>query len=149
MLPALHALFGCEYTAASSRKGKVRPFECLENSQEVQCAFSNLAEDLPSIEEEGVTDIEKFICAPHRTRNWISLMMRGFKFCAISIERKMKISRMIHCKKVLTEKIKMTKFVTRKCMTFLVALQPVWCPSDLVEVKYDDEIYAIKWSMGK
>ena len=32
-LPAFHALFGCYYTAAFSRKGKVCPFRCLENSK--------------------------------------------------------------------------------------------------------------------
>ena len=57
-LPAFHAFFGCDYTAAFSRKGKVSPFKCLKNSEETQCAFSNLAVDLPSIKEE-VSDIEK------------------------------------------------------------------------------------------
>ena len=33
-LPAFHALFGCDYTAAFSRKGKIRPFKYLENSEE-------------------------------------------------------------------------------------------------------------------
>ena len=56
VLPAFHALFGCDYTAAFYRKSKVRSFKCLENSQEAQCAFSNLAVDLPSI-KEGVSDI--------------------------------------------------------------------------------------------
>ena len=28
-LPAFHSLFGCDYAAAFSRKGKVRPFKCL------------------------------------------------------------------------------------------------------------------------
>ena len=77
-LPAFHALFGNDYTAAFSRKSKVRPFKCLENSEEAKCVFSNLAVDLQSMKEE-VIDIEK--------------LMRGFKFFAISTKRKMKISR--------------------------------------------------------
>ena len=32
-LPYFHALFGCDYTEAFSRKGKVHPFKCLENIQ--------------------------------------------------------------------------------------------------------------------
>ena len=91
-LPTFHALFVCDYTASLSRKGKVRPFKCLENSQDAQCAFSNLAEDLPSIKEE-VSDIEKFICALYGKENWIPLMMRDFKFFAIRMETKMKLSR--------------------------------------------------------
>ena len=91
-LPAFHTLFGNDYTAAFSRKSKVRPFKCLENSEEAKCVFSNLAVDLQSMKEE-VIDIEKFICALYGKKNWIPLMMRGFKFFAISTKRKMKISR--------------------------------------------------------
>ena len=91
-LPAFHALFGCDYTAAFSRKGKVCPFKCLENSKEAQCAFSNLAVDLPSIKEE-VSDIEKLCVHYMGKENWIPFMMRDFKFFAISTIRKMKISR--------------------------------------------------------
>ena len=100
-LPAFHALFGSDYTAAFSRKRKVRPFKCLENIEEAQCVFSNLAVDLQSIKEE-VIDIEKFICALYGKKNWIPLMMRGFNFFAISAKRKMKISRYRKLK-VLTE----------------------------------------------
>ena len=67
-------MFGCDYTAAFSGKGKVNLFRCLENSQEAQCAFSNLAVDLPGIKEE-VSDVEKFICALYEKKNWIPLMM--------------------------------------------------------------------------
>ena len=66
-LPAFHDLFGCDYTTAFSRKGKVRPLKRLKNSEEVQCAFANLSAVLPSIKEE-VSDIEKFICALYGER---------------------------------------------------------------------------------
>ena len=63
-------------------------------------------------------------------------MMRDFKFFAISDKKKdenqsvTKVksfdgSRMPPCKKVLTEKIKSTKFLARKWMTSVDALQPV------------------------
>jgi len=46
-LPAFHAFFGCDYTAAFSRKEKKRPLKPLEANQETQCVFSNLTEDTP------------------------------------------------------------------------------------------------------
>ena len=63
--------------------------------------------------------------------NWIPLMMRGFKFFAISDKKKdenqsvIKVksfdgSRMLPCKKVLTEKVKSTNFVARKLQILLI-----------------------------
>ena len=72
-LLAFHALFDCDYTSAFSRRGKFHPFKCLENNQEAECAFSNLAEDQPSIEEKS--GIKKFICALYGNENCIPLMM--------------------------------------------------------------------------
>lgn len=68
---AFHALFGCDYTAAPSRKREVRLLKYLESIQEVPCAFSNLAEDIVNIGEE-ITVIEKFIFA--------LVLMRDFNF---------------------------------------------------------------------
>ena len=134
VLPVFHAFFGCDYTAAFSRKGKVCPFKCLENSKEAQCAFSNLAVDLPSIKEE-VSDIEKFIYALYGKRKLDSINDTRFQiFCnkyktkdesqSVTKVKSFDGSCMPSCKKVLTEKIKRTKFVARKWMIF-DALQPV------------------------
>ena len=48
------------------------------------------------------------------------------------------------CKKVFNEKIKSTRFTTRKWMTSVDTLQPVRCPFDFGS-KLDDGKYAIKW----
>ena len=152
-LPASHALFGCDYTAAFSRKDKVRPFKCLENNEEAQCAFANLAVDIPSIKQE-VSDIEKFICALYGKRKLDSINDTRFQiFCnkyktkdenqSVTKVKSFDGNCMPSCKKVLTEKIKRTKFVARKWMTSVDALQPLWCPSDF-EWKLDDGKYTIK-----
>ena len=122
-LPAFHALFGCLYIVAFSRKGKVRPFKCLENSEEVQYGFSSLAIDLPSIKEE-VSDIEIFICALYGKRKLDPVNYARFQiFCdqykkkdenqSVTKVKSFDGSRMSPCKKVLTEKIKRTKFVAK------------------------------------
>ena len=152
-LPAFHALFGSDYTAAFSRKRKVRPFKCLENIEEAQCVFSNLAVDLQSIKEE-VIDIEKFICAVYGKKKLDSVNDARFQFFCDKCKKKdenqsvPKVksfdgSRMSPCKNVLTEKIKRIKCVARKWMTSVDALQPVWCPSGF-GWKLDDGKYTIK-----
>ena len=157
MLPVFHAFFGCDYRAAFSRKDKICPFKCLENSKEAQCASSNLAVDLPSIKE--VSDIEKFICALYGKRKLDSINDTRFQiFCnkyktkdesqSVTKVKSFDGSCMPSCKKVLTEKIKRTKFVARKWMTSVDALQPLWCPSDF-EWKLDDGKYTIKWYDGE
>ena len=90
-LPAFHALFDCDYRGAFSKKGKVRPFKCLENSEEAQCAFANLAIDLPSIKEE-VSGTEKYICALYGKRKLDSVNDARFHFFCDKTKRKMKIS---------------------------------------------------------
>ena len=151
-------MFGCDYTAAFSRKGKVRPFKCLENSEEAQYAFASLAVDLPTIKEE-VSDIEKFICALYGNRKLDSVNDARFHiFCdkykkkdenqSVTKVKSFDGSRVPPCKKVLTEKIKRTKCVARKWMTSVDALQPVWCPSDF-GWKLDDGKYTIKWYDGE
>ena len=85
-LPAFHALFGCLYTVAFSRKGKVRPFKCLENSEEVQYGFSSLATDLPSIKEE-VSDIEIFICALYGKRKLDPVNYARFQIFLWSVQK--------------------------------------------------------------
>ena len=152
-LPALHALFGCDYTAGFYRKGKVRSFKCLENSKEAQCAFSNLAVDLPNIKEE-VSDIEKFIYTLYGKRKLDFVNDARFQiFCdkykkkdenqSVTKVESFNGSGMPRCKKNLTEKIERTKFVAKKWMASVDALQPVWCPSDF-RWRLDDGKYTIK-----
>ena len=88
-LPAFYALLGCDYTAAFFRKGKARPFECLEKSQEVQCTFSNLAWRAT----KHIRYWNIYLCTIWEKDNWIPSVMQSFKFFAINTERKMKISR--------------------------------------------------------
>ena len=157
-LPAFHALSGCLYTVAFSRKGKVRPFKCLENSEEVQYAFSSLAIDLPSIKEE-VSDIEISICALYGKKKLDPVNDARIQiFCdqykkkdenqSVTKVKSFDGSRMPPCKKILTEKIKRTKFVAKKWMTSVDALQIVWCPSDFGS-KLDVRKYTIKWYDGE
>ena len=61
-MPALHAFSGCDYLAAFSPKGKVRPFKLLENDQDSQIAFANLGNETPELDEKDVKQIEKFGC---------------------------------------------------------------------------------------
>ena len=61
-LPAFHAFSGCDYLAAFSRKGKLRPFKLLENDRDFQIAFANLGNETPELDEKDVKQIEKFVC---------------------------------------------------------------------------------------
>lgn len=67
---AFHALFGCDYTAAPSRKREVRLLKYLESIQEVPCAFSNLAEDIVNIGEEITSDARLFFFFNMYKKRW-------------------------------------------------------------------------------
>ena len=113
--------------AATTQQHSLESKVCLENSKEAQCAFSNLAVDLPNIKEE-VPDIENFICALYGKRKPDSVNDASLQiFCdkykkkdqnqSVTKVKSFDGSRMSPCRKVSTEKIKRTKFVVRKWMT--------------------------------
>ena len=61
-LPGLHAFTGCDYTAAFSRKGKIRPFEIALKSNRYLDAFGNLGES-HEISDKTSADMESFVCS--------------------------------------------------------------------------------------
>ena len=60
-LPALHALTGCDYTAAFMRKGKLRPLEIMEKDRDFMEMFSKLG-DHDTIPENVAQNAEAFVC---------------------------------------------------------------------------------------
>ena len=59
---ALHAFTGCDFTAAFSGKGKVRPYKLMCKKTEYVKAFCKLGEQHP-VPQSVCDDIERFACA--------------------------------------------------------------------------------------
>ncbi|XP_045463775.1 uncharacterized protein LOC123673332 [Harmonia axyridis] len=68
-LPCFHALTGCDYTPAFFRKGKLRPFKLLEQSEEYQLACQNIITDDEELLDETFRILEKFICHIYGARD--------------------------------------------------------------------------------
>ena len=70
-LPAYHAITGCDYTAAFSRKGKVNPFKILQKREDIQQSLGNIT----SIQE--CNDVEnkilEFICLRYDAKKQMSI----------------------------------------------------------------------------
>ena len=60
-LPAFHVFTGSDYTAAFSRKGKIRPLKTLEKDKAAQTVFGDMGFSDDTQEEEFKV-IEKFTC---------------------------------------------------------------------------------------
>ena len=60
-LPGFHSFTGCDTTAAFINKGKLRPFDLLEKSDEFLKWFGELGEFYPP-SQEVFDGIEKFVC---------------------------------------------------------------------------------------
>ena len=60
-LPAFHVFAGSDYTAAFSRKGKIRPLKTLEKDKTAQTVFGDMGFS-DDIQEEEFKVIEKFTC---------------------------------------------------------------------------------------
>ena len=64
VLPAFYAFTGSGYTAAFSRKGKMRPLKTFEKDKTAQTVFGDMR--FSDIQEEEFKVIEKFTCALYR-----------------------------------------------------------------------------------
>ena len=63
-MPAFHVFTGSDYTAAFSRKEKIRPLNTLEKDKTAQTVFGDMGFS-DDIQEEEFKILEKFTCALH------------------------------------------------------------------------------------
>ena len=69
-LPAFHVFTGSDYTAAFSRKGKIRQLKTVEKDKTAQTVFGDMGFS-NDIQEEEFKVIEKFTCALYGKINLI------------------------------------------------------------------------------
>lgn len=67
-LPAYHAFTGSDYTASFARKGKVKPFQIMENDPKIVEIFASLGSS-ESVSKENINHIEKFVCKMYGRNN--------------------------------------------------------------------------------
>ena len=60
-MPGLHAFTGCDFTAAFYRKGKIKPYEILEN--DTDGALIKFFCNMSSREEPSLQIAEEYVCA--------------------------------------------------------------------------------------
>lgn len=75
-LPGLHALTGCDYTSAFSRKGKNRPFTVISESDRFQGALASLSHTVPT--EEVIGTLRDFVCVLYGARKLVPLNKHRF-----------------------------------------------------------------------
>ena len=63
-LPAFHVFTGSDYTAAFSRKRKIRPLKILKKEKTAQTVFGDIG-FFDDIQEEEFKVVEKFTCTLH------------------------------------------------------------------------------------
>ena len=123
-LLAFHAFTGCDYDASFSRRGKVAPFELLVKDERTQDAFCELGND-DGFCENNIAVIEKFVCAMYgkrkfalvdevRSQIFLDKYRPRKKDYNLSCVKKLDGTMMPPCSIVLLQKIRQTRFVTRK-----------------------------------
>ena len=160
-LLAFHAFFGCDYLAAFSRKGKVRPYNLLKTDGPAQEAFASLSEGLPEVNEEVIDEIKRFLCKVYGKKkvtsiNEVRLQVFASKYKqkkngtkSITDVKSMDGSAMPPCYRVLLEKIKRTAFVASRWYSSTMPIEPAASPADHGWVFGDDGKYRIKWFDGE
>ena len=158
-LPAFHAFFGCDYLAAFSRKGKVRPYNLLKQDIQAQEAFATLGEGLSEVPVNVRQEIESFLCKVYGKKKLTSidevrLQVFASKYKpkkngtrSITDVKSMDGSAMPPCSRVLQEKINRTSLVASKWFSSTEPFEPAMSPPEYGWI-FQDGKYKIKWFEG-
>ena len=160
-LPAFHAFFGCDYSAAFSRRGKIKPFKLLENDIETQRVFAKFGEtdlDLDSV-DESVAILEKFVCNVYGKRRLCSvddvrlqIFIDRYKQKklnqSITCVKKFDGTSIPPCSKVLRQKMRQTIFITKRWFSSVNAFEPSLSPLNHGWTLEDGK-YIINWYNGE
>ena len=157
-LPGFHACFGCDYLAAFSRKGKIRPLKLLEQDVAAQEAFAGLGECTPEVATEDAVIIEKFLCAVYGKKNLSSIDEVRLHIFADKYKPKKENQCITNVKKLdgssmavrwqFEEKVKRTSFVASRWLSSIEPLEPPMSPLDY-GWKLVDGQYRINWFDGE
>ena len=135
-LPGFHAFTGCDYTAAFSRMGKVRPLNLMEKSEEFIDAFKYLGSS-SSIPSQVLSRIESFVCQVYTKSQLTSVNKARLEHFQHHFSPKKKSkplskiketdsSQMPPCNSVLMEKIKRANLVAGEWKRAILA-----CPATM------------------
>ena len=139
-LPAFHAFFGSDYSAAFSRGRKIKPLKLLEGDIETQRVFAKFGEIDVDVDndEESVAILEKFVCNVYGKEDSVPLTTLDFKFSLINTKKKSNQSitcvrkfdgtSIPPCSKVLREKMRRTIFITKIWFSSVDAFEPLLSP---------------------
>lgn len=156
-LPAFHSLTGCDYTAAFSGKGKVKPFALLRNDNNVQKIFGTFGQQ-ENISREQVDCVEKFICAIYKKAKLCDVNEARFDIFMSHIKptkktgpldnlKKMDGSMLPPCKSVLEFKIKRLNQVCAIWNSATLKTPSFYNPTNNGWILEDGK-YAITWFEG-
>ena len=138
-LPAFYVFTGSDYTAAFSRKGKLRPLKTLEKDKTAQTVFGDMG-FFEDIQEEKFKVIEKFTCALYgkpkfNSDNELRLELFLQKYrpkkkeeVVISRVKKMEGSFLPHCASVLQQKTNRTNHIAGKLLSSWTSHPPISNP---------------------
>lgn len=157
-LPGFHAMTGCDYTPAFFRKGKLRPFKLLKESEEYQLAFQNLLVD-DKILEKTFTTLEKFVCQMYGVRNSSDVNLARFQLFSTAYQSK-KVddnfqktlknfdpSSLPPCKTELRQHLLRVRYVTQlrsnAYLKYPTSLSPETCGWSI-----NDDKYELVWFLG-
>ena len=138
-LPAFHVFAGSDYTAAFSRKGKIRPLKTLEKDKTAQTVFGDMGFS-DDIQEEEFKVIEKFTCTLYGKPKFnsvnevrLELFLKKYRpkkkeEVVISCVKKMEGSFLPPCASVLKQKTNRTNHIAGKLLSSWTSHPPISNP---------------------
>ena len=157
-LPAFHALTSSDYTAAFSRKGKIRPLKTLEKNKTAQTVFGDMVFS-DDMQEEEFRIIEKCTCVLYGKPKFNSVDEVRLKLfikkyqpkkkeeVVISCVKKMESSFLSPCPSVLQQKTNRTNYIAGKLLSSWTSHPPI---SNLLigDCELSNGNWKVKWFEG-
>ena len=154
-LPAFHLFTGSDYTAAFSRKGKIRPLKTLEKDAQTVFRDMGFSDD---IQEEEFKAIENSICTLYGKPKFnsvnevrLELYLKKYrpkkKEVVISCVKKMEGSFLPLCTSVLKQKSNRSNHIAGKLLSSWTSHPPISNPLNC-DWQLSNRHWKVKWFKG-
>ena len=154
-LPGYHAFTGCDYTASFCRRGKVKPLKILEKNEKYQQMFYDVGVR-PILPDAMVALFSEWTCKMYGRKKCnnvddarLEIFLQKYKTKSLSSIKKLDGNMLPPCSRVLMQKMKRTKLITKRWLSSNEGISDPETPEGCGWTLDDEKNYRIVWFEGK
>ena len=154
-LPGYHAFTDCDYTASFCRRGKVNPLKILEKNEKYQQMFYDVGVS-PELPDAMVGLFSEWTCKMYGRKKCnnvddarLEIFLQKYETKSLSFIKKSDGNMLPPCSRVLMQKVKRTKLITKRWLSSNEGIPDPETPESCGWTLDDQNNYRILWFDGK